>query len=98
MQKFKTVKIETERLDSIICNCCGKELISYSHEMFGEHVNIRADFGYFAKIFFDGERHQLDVCEECYAKWIKTFKIAPEGFGYEFGYDGERDFEEWKGE
>jgi hypothetical protein len=85
MKTYTTVTIQQSVLKTIACNCCGKEVKENDYETL---LNFKCWFGYFAQIFEDGEKHDIDVCEECYSNWIKTFKIAPDGF--------ERDFEEWK--
>ncbi len=89
---------------NILCNCCGESIKKLRDADFSahySHVTLNTDWGYFSEGFFlDGEKHKLHVCEKCYAKWIKTFAIAPEGFGQCGYYDEDvyeqEEFEKWK--
>lgn len=81
---------EVEIMDSIICNCCGKDITREQSEF----LTVQSMFGYFTKVFSDGEKHVSEICEECYGNWIKTFKYPPKGFGLT-RWDIV-DFEEWK--
>lgn len=106
MRKIHVEEITTpkEILDDIICNCCGSPIkkgseihVGYPNDIYEEYITIHTSFGYFANHFCDGEVHKFDVCEECYANWLKCFKIAPEGFGRTSDCDEELvNFEEWK--
>ena len=73
MKNYTEVQVINNVVSSTVCNCCGKEMV-YCEEM----INVQHTFGYYANIFDDGAEHNIDVCETCYAKWIETFKIAPE--------------------
>lgn len=75
------VKREENVVDDVVCNCCGNSLIhkktSDGHITCKEYIRIEKLFGYYAEVFEDGERHTVHICEECYAKWIATFKHSP---------------------
>lgn len=95
---------EVEVIDSIVCNCCGEKIASgielgdfTPNFVQGEYIDIYHQFGYFSKVFVDSERHHLQVCEKCYANWLKTFKYAPEGFGENtYFINDPENFENWK--
>lgn len=71
MRKLKNGKIET-----VICNCCGKTLKSEQGYLKEECVNIEHVFGYFSKK--DGIRQKLDLCEDCFDKIVASFVIPVE--------------------
>jgi len=80
MKKFKTKKINKLVLKSVTCNCCGKDIkdtCSREDEFYADYISINIVFGYFTEIFEDGEFHSCDICEQCYANWIETFKHHP---------------------
>ncbi|HKM04338.1 MAG TPA: hypothetical protein VJZ04_07040 [Lachnospiraceae bacterium] len=63
-------------LFSVICNMCGKEMTVEGQILkegcfHGDHT-----FGYFSNK--DGQTHKFDLCEECYDKIVKRFKISIE--------------------
>ena len=90
--KHKETK-EVEVIDKILCNCCGREISETTTGI----ISISHIFSYFSNLFIDGERHSFEVCEDCYAQWIKTFKYAPEGFGKNICDKNIKiNFEEWK--
>lgn len=60
--------------DEIFCNQCGK-LIKVEEGIVKEGVfSAHVDWGYFSNK--DGEMHQVDLCEDCYDKWIAHFAIS----------------------
>ena len=55
------------------CNFCGKE-IQVDKDMTIEGVAaFEIDWGYFSDK--DGEKHQFRLCESCYDKITKQFKV-----------------------
>lgn len=61
------------QLVKIICNKCGKEWKADKGMIRTGVCTVETDWGYFSNK--DGEHHQIDICEECYDEWIKTFCI-----------------------
>jgi ribosomal-protein-alanine N-acetyltransferase len=60
-------------LQSVVCNQCGREL-KVTNGMLMEgvfHGDVR--WGYFSEK--DGERHSFDLCEACYEKLRKGFRV-----------------------
>lgn len=67
---------EKRKLEKVLCNCCGRELV-----MTGEHVaegvlHICKDWGFFSQK--DLVCHEFDLCEPCYDKMIAGFLIPVE--------------------
>ncbi len=57
----------------MLCNVCGKK-IHVEHGILKEDVFEAAkEWGYFSK--YDLELHKFNICEDCYDRLIKTFKI-----------------------
>lgn len=54
-----------------ICNCCGR-IIGQE-----EYVHIEKIWGYFSREK-DGQKHVINLCEDCYDRLIRNFKYAPE--------------------
>lgn len=50
-----------------ICNCCGRVLEQE------EYINIEKQWGYFSDR--DGTIQRGKICEECFERIAKTFKI-----------------------
>lgn len=75
-EQNKEVPVEKAKIDKMKCNVCGKE-IKVENGIIEEGV-LSADkvWGYFSEK--DGQIHSFDICEDCYDKWIKTFKIPVE--------------------
>jgi ribosomal-protein-alanine N-acetyltransferase len=69
-------EVENEIVDEIICNCCAKPIKKYDYGVFNDHIHINKAFGYWSN--HDTEIHSMDICEDCYEKFIATFKIKPE--------------------
>lgn len=57
----------------IICNKCGRELSEEAGLLREGVCTVEVDWGYFSHK--DGERHQFDLCEECYDELVKSFRI-----------------------
>lgn len=54
-----------------ICHCCGKKIEG------ADYLHIEKVWGYFSKDK-DGQKHQIDLCEECYDNWVQGFKYKPD--------------------
>ena len=69
-------KYRGNEVEAVYCNSCGKEM-EVEHGIIKEGV-FEADisWGYFSEK--DGERHNFDMCEECYNLMIEKFKIPVE--------------------
>lgn len=54
------------------CNLCGKEIQLKDGVAKEDYLHIRKNWGYFSNK--DGKTHDICVCENCYDKWVKSFK------------------------
>lgn len=59
--------------NTIICNCCGKEIIIKNEIPTEEFLHIHKIWGYFSSK--DGREQEMDICEACMDEWISRFKI-----------------------
>ena len=71
MRQFKMQ--EKKEVEKIICNKCGKEILVKNGISEEDVLSIQKRWGYFSNK--DNEVHEIDLCEECYDKWIATFAI-----------------------
>jgi len=67
---------EHQKLQSVICNCCEKKLLVENGLLKDALFEGKQSFGYFSER--DGVTHRFDLCEGCYNKWIKKFRIPVE--------------------
>lgn len=58
------------------CNICGRELRQELDIVKEDYIFVKKNWGYFSRK--DGQTHQICICEDCYDKWIKSFKIPVE--------------------
>lgn len=72
MKRYKTVIIEKSQLDTVICNCCGKEISKDQYGQLEDYITIKKTWGYNSA--FDGQVHEYDICNSCYKTWIEMFK------------------------
>jgi hypothetical protein len=64
------------------CNKCGKSADLTEDDFAGNLFHsFKTSFHYGGD--FDMETWDFDICEECLLDFVKTFKIAPGGFGIE---------------
>lgn len=76
MLQYQKETKEIKTVQKMICNQCGKEIPAVNGcETEGV---FHADFtwGYFSEK--DGERHRFDLCEECYDRLLRGFRIPAE--------------------
>lgn len=74
MRKLKKVYKEYEEINEVFCNMCEKPIKKDEFGKFYDYISIDKHWGYLSS--FDGERHQFDLCNECYKSIIKNFKIT----------------------
>lgn len=61
-------------METIIqCNVCGKIVKKENNFVKEDFLTITKEWGYFSNK--DMELHSFKICEECYDKWINTFKV-----------------------
>lgn len=70
---------------NIYCNCCG-ELVGKT-EIPGTHMDylhVEKLWSYFSSK--DLTQHSLNICEQCYERWVANFTILVEDFPIEEEY------------
>lgn len=70
MQKKEERLIKTEVVTEIICDCCKKSIDPDKNDF----IHIEKEWGYFSHK--DGEKQEVDLCENCWDKITETFKIS----------------------
>ena len=67
----------SRQANGIYCNCCGRKICGAENRDHADFLLIQKEWGYFSKDK-DGEIHNMDICEPCYDKLVKSFAIPPE--------------------
>ena len=57
----------------LICNSCGKRIVSESGIIRENVCEVTQEWGYFSILY--GEVHSFTLCESCYDEIIKKFKL-----------------------
>lgn len=57
----------------IICNSCGNEICPQPGAPLAEYLHVTKEWGYFSGK--DGTRQEWNLCEECYDRILKSFRI-----------------------
>lgn len=60
-------------LEKVVCNGCGRELKLENGSLREGVFEGNALWGYFSEK--DGERHSFDLCEECYDRLVRSFRV-----------------------
>lgn len=79
MREYKPLKFfETPMgISKLSCDCCGKVIFETqepTQHNACEWFSIDYVFGYNSNIFGDMARLKVDICEQCLADWVSTFK------------------------
>ncbi|MBP3460491.1 MAG: hypothetical protein J6K58_14915 [Lachnospiraceae bacterium] len=64
---------KNEKLQTVICNKCGKVLTVENGILKEGCFRGKQTFDYFSDK--DGEIHAFDLCESCYDDFVKSFQI-----------------------
>lgn len=64
---------EKRTLEKVVCNLCGRELRLEQGILKEGVFSGDTRWGYFSDR--DGEHHQFDLCEECYERLIRQFRV-----------------------
>jgi hypothetical protein len=75
MRRFITVASEAEKLHTVVCNMCGKEIRWNQFGYLEEHLSIEKNWGFGSP--HDGDSHSIDICTECYEQIVHNLKIPP---------------------
>ena len=78
MRMYETVTKNSEKVEKVLCNCCGKEILKTDHTdvALEDYVVIEKSWGYFSKK--DGIRQKMIVCESCFDAWTRSFTQPPQ--------------------
>ena len=72
MREYTEKEQKEAELTKVLCNQCGKELEVKDGIIKEGCFSIDYEFDYFSNK--DGYIYSLDLCEECFDKWIKGFQ------------------------
>ncbi|MFR3482146.1 MAG: hypothetical protein ACLTXL_00740 [Clostridia bacterium] len=56
MRHYKAILIEKQEVDTVICNCCGRQIIHGEDKKGGEYLSVVKHWGYHSP--FDGKQAQ----------------------------------------
>lgn len=73
MKIYKDETLVVKKVSTIKCNCCGNEIPSDKFGYTSDYLSITKKWGYNSD--FDNEKHNFDICENCYKEIISKFKI-----------------------
>ena len=62
--------------ESDFCNCCGKSMKIQNGMLLEGICSVDTTWGYFSGK--DLEKHEFDLCEECYDRITLSFAVPPE--------------------
>ncbi|MDR1067344.1 MAG: hypothetical protein LBL35_07955 [Clostridiales bacterium] len=75
MKNYKKSLVDSDQVESVVCNVCGKEIKKNSFGYFDDFLSVEKKWGYGSPR--DGETHDIDICRHCYEKLFEQFKINP---------------------
>ncbi len=76
MRQFRTELERTEKIEKIICNKCGKEILVRGGVPQEDVLEGRKRWGYHSRK--DNQVDCFDLCEDCYDELIRSFRIKME--------------------
>ncbi len=71
MREYKKVEILVDKVDKVFCNMCGKPILIDKNGNLEDYIHIEKKWGYNSDM--DGEKHTIDLCQECYKSLISQF-------------------------
>jgi hypothetical protein len=77
MKVFAEKAVITQELADVRCNQCGRALRKDEAGYFEDYLSVSKKWGYHSPM--DGDLHEIDLCIDCYTKWVQGFQIPPEG-------------------
>lgn len=73
MRQYRKKVKETNEIDKIICNRCGKEILVMDGVPTEDVLLVEKVWGYFSKK--DNRKDSFDLCEQCYDELTGEFRI-----------------------
>ena len=74
MRQYNTSLKETNELEKIICNKCGKEILVLRGVPQEDVLEVEKRWGYHSRK--DNQVDQFDLCEDCYDELTAGFTVA----------------------
>ena len=66
--------MEVDIVESTLCNMCGEQLIVNDFGYTEDYLSIQKTWGFGSEM--DGQTHNIDLCINCYKKFISEFRIS----------------------
>lgn len=73
MRQYRTELEKSEKIEKIICNKCGKEILVRQGVPQEDVLEVEKRWGYFSRK--DNQVDQFDLCEDCYDEFVRSFRI-----------------------
>ena len=73
MRQYRTELEKTEKIEKIICNKCGTEILVRQGVPQEDVLEVEKRWGYFSRK--DNQVDQFDLCEDCYDEFVRSFRI-----------------------
>ncbi|MDR1560720.1 MAG: hypothetical protein LBS84_13725 [Clostridiales bacterium] len=73
MRIYNTVQTETQEVESVTCNKCGKPIKKEPYGYWDTFISVEKTWAYGTE--WDGETHSFDLCEHCYRELIAQFAV-----------------------
>ena len=75
-KKNAEIQQKHNELEAAVCNCCGKSMKIQNGMLLEGICSVDTTWGYFSGK--DLEKHEFDLCEECYDRITLSFAVPPE--------------------
>lgn len=76
MRQYRTELERTEKIEKIICNKCGKEILVSGGVPQEDVLEVKKRWGYHSRK--DNQVDCFDLCEDCYDELIRSFRVKME--------------------
>ncbi len=73
MRQYRTELERTEKIEKIICNKCGREILIHGGIPQEDVLEVEKRWGYHSRR--DNQVDCFDLCEDCYDELIRSFRI-----------------------
>lgn len=78
MRQYHRIIKETQELDTIVCNGCGKRIPVIKGVPAEDVLEVEKRWNYASGK--DNQVHRFELCETCYDEMVRHFRIKPEGW------------------
>lgn len=73
MREYKQIEIKVDKVDKVFCNMCGERIKTDKCGNLEDYIHIEKKWGYNSDM--DGEKHSIDLCQNCYKDIFNKLKI-----------------------